>query len=185
MSWLGDIVFSIREAATINLKKLIEVFGVDWARGAIVPKVVAMASHPNYLYRMTTVFAITVRSLPHVSHPVLGTRVDIWVLHRLSFPPCLSRPSETTCSRQFYALQPTPSRISASTSPKRLRSSGPSSTMTPRAGARARNWSRSKLFLCSGHWSRMGMQMLGTSRARRWRGLLCEARKAVDDEFNE
>jgi len=59
MSWLGDIVFSIREAATVNLKKLIEVFGVDWARGAIVPKVVAMASHPNYLYRMTTVFAIT------------------------------------------------------------------------------------------------------------------------------
>jgi hypothetical protein len=63
MSWLGDIVFSIREAATVNLKKLIEVFGVEWARGAIVPKVVAMASHPNYLYRMTTVFAITVRVL--------------------------------------------------------------------------------------------------------------------------
>jgi serine/threonine-protein phosphatase 2A regulatory subunit A len=74
MSWLGDIVFSIREAATINLKKLIEVFGVEWARGAIVPKVVAMASHPNYLYRMTTVFAITVRSPPHPTRPV--PRVD-------------------------------------------------------------------------------------------------------------
>lgn len=61
MSWLGDTVFSIREAATINLKKLTEVFGVEWAKVAIVPKVVGMGQHPNYLYRMTTVQAITVR----------------------------------------------------------------------------------------------------------------------------
>jgi hypothetical protein len=60
MSWLGDTVYSIREAATINLKKLTEVFGVEWARTQIVPKVVAMGSHPNYLYRMTTVQAIGV-----------------------------------------------------------------------------------------------------------------------------
>jgi serine/threonine-protein phosphatase 2A regulatory subunit A len=61
MSWLGDTVFSIREAATINLKRLTEVFGVEWARSTIIPKVLAMGSHPNYLYRMTTVFAITVK----------------------------------------------------------------------------------------------------------------------------
>ncbi|EGO30982.1 hypothetical protein SERLADRAFT_455450 [Serpula lacrymans var. lacrymans S7.9] len=59
MSWLGDTVFSIREAATINLKKLTEVFGVEWAKVAIVPKVMGMGQHPNYLYRMTTVQAIT------------------------------------------------------------------------------------------------------------------------------
>lgn len=59
MSWLGDTVYSIREAATVNLRKLTEAFGVEWARIAIVPKVVAMAKHPNYLYRMTTVQAIT------------------------------------------------------------------------------------------------------------------------------
>ncbi|THH17009.1 hypothetical protein EW146_g3728 [Bondarzewia mesenterica] len=58
MSWLGDTVYSIREAATTNLKKLTEVFGVEWARVAIVPKVVNMGAHPNYLYRMTTVQAI-------------------------------------------------------------------------------------------------------------------------------
>ncbi|KAI0312618.1 ARM repeat-containing protein [Amylostereum chailletii] len=58
MSWLGDTVYSIREAATVNLKKLTEVFGVEWARSAIVPKVVNMGAHPNYLYRMTTVQAI-------------------------------------------------------------------------------------------------------------------------------
>jgi serine/threonine-protein phosphatase 2A regulatory subunit A len=67
MSWLGDTVYSIREAATINLKKLTEVFGVEWARTQIVPKVVAMGSHPNYLYRMTTVQAIGV--LFHPGYP--------------------------------------------------------------------------------------------------------------------
>jgi serine/threonine-protein phosphatase 2A regulatory subunit A len=60
MGWLGDTVFSIREAATHNLKKLTEVFGVDWASDAIIPKVMAMGGHPNYLYRMTTCFAISV-----------------------------------------------------------------------------------------------------------------------------
>lgn len=62
MSWLGDTVFSIREAATVNLKKLTEVFGVEWARFTIVPKVMGMGAHPNYLFRMTTVQAITVNS---------------------------------------------------------------------------------------------------------------------------
>jgi serine/threonine-protein phosphatase 2A regulatory subunit A len=61
MSWLGDTVYSIREAATVNLKKLTDVFGVEWAKVAIVPKVMGMGQHPNYLFRMTTVQAITVR----------------------------------------------------------------------------------------------------------------------------
>lgn len=60
MTWLGDPVFSIREAATVNLRKLTEVFGVEWAKSAIIPKVLNMANNVNYLYRMTTVFAITV-----------------------------------------------------------------------------------------------------------------------------
>jgi len=59
MSWLGDTVYSIREAATVNLKQLTDAFGAEWARTAIVPKVVGMANHPNHLYRMTTVQAIT------------------------------------------------------------------------------------------------------------------------------
>jgi len=62
MTWLGDCVFSIREAATNNLKKLTEVFGVEWAQNNIIPKVLALYTHPNYLYRMTTLFAITVLS---------------------------------------------------------------------------------------------------------------------------
>jgi hypothetical protein len=61
LSWLGDAVFSIREAATSNLKKLTEVFGVDWAKEAIIPKVLEISTSPtNYLYRMTGINAITV-----------------------------------------------------------------------------------------------------------------------------
>ncbi|KAF2395536.1 protein phosphatase PP2A regulatory subunit A [Trichodelitschia bisporula] len=75
MSWLGDTVFSIREASTQNLKKLTEVFGVEWASGAIVPKVIAMGQHPNYLYRMTTCFAVStlapVLSLPVIEQSIL------------------------------------------------------------------------------------------------------------------
>ena len=61
MSWLGDPVYSIREAATVNLRKLTEVFGVQWSRQNILPRVIDMGGNSNYLFRMTTIFAITVR----------------------------------------------------------------------------------------------------------------------------
>jgi hypothetical protein len=73
MGWLGDTVFSIREAATHNLKKLTEVFGVEWANEAIIPKVMAMGAHPNYLYRMTTCFAITVSTSRRSQLQTMGT----------------------------------------------------------------------------------------------------------------
>ncbi|PHH78531.1 hypothetical protein CDD80_6720 [Ophiocordyceps camponoti-rufipedis] len=83
MGWLGDTVFSIREAATHNLKKLTEVFGVEWASEQIIPKVMGMGSHPNYLYRMTTCFAIstlaTVVSMDVIAQsilPMLDKMVD-------------------------------------------------------------------------------------------------------------
>lgn len=76
MSWLGDTVFSIREAATLNLKKLTEVFGVEWARQTIIPKVMDMGQQTNYLYRMTTCFAIT----------TLAPAVDIRVIEESILP---------------------------------------------------------------------------------------------------
>ena len=60
LTWLGDSVFKIREAATNNLKALTEVFGVEWAKSLIIPKVVALYTHPNYLHRLTSLFAISV-----------------------------------------------------------------------------------------------------------------------------
>ena len=61
IAWLGDNVYSIRHAAAVNLRKLTEVFGVEWSRNNIVPQVLAMRSHPNYSFRLTTVMTISVR----------------------------------------------------------------------------------------------------------------------------
>jgi len=60
MTWLNDCVFSIREAATNNLKRLVQVFGVEWAIEHVVPKVVELTRHTNYLYRTTPLYAITI-----------------------------------------------------------------------------------------------------------------------------
>ena len=60
MTWLGDCVYSVRVAAVLNLQKLTKVFGVDWAKQTIMPKLFTMSSHLNYMFRMTTVFALTV-----------------------------------------------------------------------------------------------------------------------------
>ena len=53
-------MYAIREAATVNVKKLIEKFGTEWAAVAIFPKVFALARDPNYLRRLTTLFTINV-----------------------------------------------------------------------------------------------------------------------------
>jgi hypothetical protein len=58
MTWLSDSVYAIRDAAVNNLKKLTQVFGVAWSSQHVLPKVIALFSHPNYMYRMTTLMAV-------------------------------------------------------------------------------------------------------------------------------
>ncbi len=58
MTWLADSVYAIRDAAVNNLKKLTQVFGVAWSSQHVLPKVIALFSHPNYMYRMTTLMAV-------------------------------------------------------------------------------------------------------------------------------
>lgn len=60
MTWLVDHVYAIREAATLNLKKLVEKFGAEWAQSTVIPKVLAMSRDQNYLHRMTCLFCINV-----------------------------------------------------------------------------------------------------------------------------
>ena len=50
MRWLADPVFSIREAATANLRSLAEEFGADWAKEHIVPQVDFVAHKYLYYY---------------------------------------------------------------------------------------------------------------------------------------
>lgn len=56
----SKLVYAIREAATLNLKKLVEKFGAEWAQTSVIPKVILMARDPNYLHRMTFLFCINV-----------------------------------------------------------------------------------------------------------------------------
>lgn len=51
MGWLNDHVYAIREAATLNMKKLVEQFGAQWAEQAIIPMILVMSRNKNYLHR--------------------------------------------------------------------------------------------------------------------------------------
>ncbi|EPY53181.1 protein phosphatase regulatory subunit Paa1 [Schizosaccharomyces cryophilus OY26] len=82
MSWLEDHVYSIREAAIKNLRQLTEVFGLQWATKTIIPKFLAMRGHPNYLYRMTTIFAIS-ELAPVLNATVIETQI-LPILQHLS-----------------------------------------------------------------------------------------------------
>lgn len=55
------LVYAIREAATQNLKKLVEKFGLEWAQSTAIPKVLQMSRDQNYLHRLTCLFSINVR----------------------------------------------------------------------------------------------------------------------------
>ena len=62
-------MFAVREAATNNLKKLVSIFGGNWARVSVLPKIVQMSNDQNYLHRMTCLFCINV--LAEVCEPQL------------------------------------------------------------------------------------------------------------------
>ncbi|XP_020798387.1 serine/threonine-protein phosphatase PP2A 65 kDa regulatory subunit-like [Drosophila serrata] len=58
--WLNDHVFAIREAAALNLKKLVKHFGAPWAEQTIIPMILVMSRNTNYLYRMTCLLCLSV-----------------------------------------------------------------------------------------------------------------------------
>ena len=57
------LVYAIREAATLNLKKLAQKFGMDWAQSTAIPKVLQLSRDQNYLHRMTCLFSVNVSSV--------------------------------------------------------------------------------------------------------------------------
>ncbi len=53
-----DPIYMIREAATNQLQRLTETFGVPWFKKSILPRVIAMGAEKTYLSRLTTLFVI-------------------------------------------------------------------------------------------------------------------------------
>lgn len=91
MTWLVDHVFAIREAATLNLKKLVDQFGAEWAENTVIPKVLAMSRDQNYLHRMTCLFCINV--LAEACGPDITTR--------LLLPTVLSMANDNVANVRF------------------------------------------------------------------------------------
>ncbi|CAG5091083.1 Oidioi.mRNA.OKI2018_I69.PAR.g12848.t1.cds [Oikopleura dioica] len=55
---LVNHVFSIREAACTQIQKIVDIYGFEWARDVVLPKVFELAAEQNYLRRMTVLFQI-------------------------------------------------------------------------------------------------------------------------------
>lgn len=91
MTWLIDHVYAIREAATNNLKKLVEQFGTDWAQQTIIPKVIAMSRDQNYLHRMTCLFCIN----------VLAEACGPEITERLMLPTVITMASDGVANVRF------------------------------------------------------------------------------------
>lgn len=58
IKWLGDEVFSIREAATENLRELTELFGEEWAKEQLFDNIKKQAHDKGYLLRMQALRSI-------------------------------------------------------------------------------------------------------------------------------
>lgn len=69
LAWLGDSIWSIREAAILNLVRLTQLFGREWAATKLLPKVKMLAQDKSYVFRLTAVFAM--KDLA----PLLGAQV--------------------------------------------------------------------------------------------------------------
>ena len=69
MSWLGDPIFSIRDASINNLKRLVEIFGVSWGDANIFPRIINLYNSETYLSRMTSLFSV------HSLVPIVGPEV--------------------------------------------------------------------------------------------------------------
>merc|ERR550519_1838186 len=91
MTWLIDHVFAIREAATNNLKKLVEKFGTEWAQQTVIPKVVALSRDQNYLHRLTCLFCIN----------VLAEAVGPDITERLLLPTVLAMAADNVANVRF------------------------------------------------------------------------------------
>ena len=56
LTCLSDDVYSVRRLAAGNLEKLCKLFGEDWCCTNIIPRLLQMHSHTNYLQRMTSLY---------------------------------------------------------------------------------------------------------------------------------
>lgn len=85
MGWLGDEVYSIRRAAAENLLKLTELFGEEWTKEIVLPRLEILHSNSNYLHRVTSLYGMQV--LCKVIAPSVSNQTILPLLLALSQDP--------------------------------------------------------------------------------------------------
>eukprot|EP00298_Acanthocystis_sp_HF-20_P013361 c20311_g1_i1.p1 GENE.c20311_g1_i1~~c20311_g1_i1.p1 ORF type:complete len:582 (-),score=211.56 c20311_g1_i1:50-1795(-) len=85
ITWLGDSVFSVREAAIECTKKLSKIFGNDWANKFVVPKLVELSTHTNSRHRLTPLFAC--KELCQVVGPAISSETLLPLVLQLATDP--------------------------------------------------------------------------------------------------
>lgn len=85
MVWLVDPVFSVRDAAAGNFRRLSEVLGHTWCESHVVPQLQALLNHKNYLYRISAMLCAS--TLAEVAAgPLLDQHLVPMVLRMASDP---------------------------------------------------------------------------------------------------
>jgi len=57
-TWIIDPVYSVRDAAAMNLRKTVEALGIVWAEVNTMPQLNELVGHKNYLYRISALLCV-------------------------------------------------------------------------------------------------------------------------------
>jgi serine/threonine-protein phosphatase 2A regulatory subunit A len=60
ISWLSDQVCAVRMEAAMNLKKLVKLFGDEWSKDQVIPRVERMHVDTSYLKRITALYCVQI-----------------------------------------------------------------------------------------------------------------------------
>ena len=109
MSWLVDNVSAIREAAIHNFCKLVEAFGVEWAKETLCPQIQILTRDPKYLTRIACIHAYSSMKdflgpelmadiseqivIPLSKDPIPNVRFNVAIFIQNVYPLLLGKPT--------------------------------------------------------------------------------------------
>ena len=81
MSALLDPVYAVRESAAQNLRILVQLFGVEWAKQDVIPRVLSLSGDNSYLRRIISLFCVNslseVMNLKDIKEMILPTVIGM------------------------------------------------------------------------------------------------------------
>mmetsp|Transcript_13431 Transcript_13431/g.14588 ORF Transcript_13431/g.14588 Transcript_13431/m.14588 type:complete len:596 (+) Transcript_13431:141-1928(+) len=95
INWLNDKIFAIRKHASMNIKKLSQLFGEEWTVNHIIPKIEKMSGDNQHSLRMTSLFVYNI--LLETNH----TPTIHLSLHKLIIPLVLKLMNDPVANVRF------------------------------------------------------------------------------------